>query len=246
MASDPIFNIGKAGLETTDEKVKALMDRMVNSETPGFKQHDVVIRSFPTELQNAMNRLESSEIPQIDGTHYSFTQGALVRTGSPTDLALGAEGFFVIQCQWGEGYTRDGRFTVDRDGRLVTSVGGYPLLGTNGPIMVNPGDSIEVSQSGEIRANEALVDRIQVVKFENPENLQSVNGSIFKDPDYSMYPVYIESPRVVQGYIESSNADIVDQMMDLMTLERVYNLNTKIVTVRDQGLARAIQMGQVQ
>lgn len=242
--SDPILEIGGAGLETTDEKFKSLVNRMVNSETPGFKTSDVTIRSFPLELRSAEQRI-NSQVPKIDGTFYNHVQGSLIRTGNSTDMAIGSSGFFVVLCPWGEGYSRDGRFTVDKDGNLLTTVGNYPLIGQNGPIVVNPSSQIVVMETGEIRADGKTIDRIRVVDFDDKQALESVNGVIFKDTDQNLAVKEIDNPRIVQGYIEASNATIVDQMIDLILLSRLYNQNTKIVSYRDAALTRALEMGKM-
>lgn len=239
------MRIGQSGLETTDEKVKSLMNKMVNAETPGFKGSEVVVRSFPLELQAAEKKLQSEE-PRVEGTFYNHIKGSLMRTGGKTDLALGSDGFFVVLGQWGEGYTRDGRFTLDSEGKLISTVGKFPLLGQNGPIIIPPGTSIEISQNGEVRAGDNLIDRIRVVNFDSLQDLESVNGSIFKNPEGRLNPIEVESPRIVQGYIEASNVNVIDQMMELIYLNRIYNIDTKIVQTRDANLSRALEMGKIQ
>lgn len=242
--SDPILEIGGAGLETTDEKVKSLVNRMVNSETPGFKSSDVTIRSFPLELRAAEQRI-NSQVPKIDGTFYNHVQGSLIRTGKSTDLAIGSTGFFVVLCPWGEGYSRDGRFTIDKNGNLLTTIGNYPLVGQNGPIVVNPSSQILVLETGEIQADGKTIDRIRVVDFENKQALESVNGVVFKDTQQNLAVQEIDNPRMIQGYIEASNAEIIEQMIDLIVLSRLYDQNTKIVSYRDQALTRALEMGKM-
>ena len=112
--TDRILEIGEAGLETTDEKVKKLMDNMVGAQVPGYRKSDVVVRSFPLELQSAQQRLSSSASkPMVEGTFYNNIHGALIKTDNQLDLALGSDGFFVVSGSWGEGYTRDGRFHLD-------------------------------------------------------------------------------------------------------------------------------------
>ncbi|HTY13737.1 MAG TPA: flagellar hook basal-body protein, partial [Candidatus Omnitrophota bacterium] len=180
------------------------------------------------------------------GTFYNHTKGSMIPTGNQTDFALGSDGFFVISCPWGEGYTRDGRFVVDSEGNIVSTVNHYPLLGQNGPIAVPPGTPIELNQSGEIMANGAVIDRIRVVNFQALDQLDSINGAIFRNTDQKQTPQEVDTPRIVQGYVEASNADEVDQMMDLVLLNRVYNMNTKIVTVWDADTTKAIEMGKVQ
>ena len=243
--SDSILRIGQSGLETTDEKVKSLMNKMVNAETPGFKSSDVTVRSFPLELEAAQKRIQA-ETPQVEGTFYNHMQGSLIRTGKNTDLALGSDGFFVILCPWGEGYTRDGRFTINSEGQIVTTVGNYPLLGQNGPLQITPGTEIEIGQDGEVRSGSTVVDRIRVTNFAEKQELESVNGIIFKNTDQQLAPVEIDSPRIISGYIEASNVNIVDQMMEMIYLSRIYSLDTKIVQARDAALTRALDMGKVQ
>lgn len=243
--SDPILEIGAAGLETTDEKVKSLVNRMVNAETPGFKSSDVSVRSFPLELEAAQNKL-SSQKPTVDGTFYNHLQGALIRTGKSTDLVIGTSGFFTIACPWGEGYTRDGRFSIDKDGRIVSTAGNFPLLGKNGPITVNPSSQIQISETGEIRADSIIVDNIRVVDFDDKQSLESVNGVIFKSSNNNAAVKDVENPRIGQGYIEASNAKAVDQMIDLIYLSRLYNLDTKIISIRDASLGKAMEIGRMQ
>ncbi|KAF0133479.1 MAG: flagellar basal-body rod protein FlgG [Candidatus Saganbacteria bacterium] len=243
--NDPILSIGQAGLETTDEKVKSLMNRMVNAETPGFKGSEVVIRSFPQELQSAEKKYQAEE-PRVEKTFYNHAKGPLIKTGGLTDFALGNDGFFVVLCPFGEGYTRDGRFTIDEEGKLVSTVGKYPMLGQNGIIRVPLNQPFEMSQSGEIKAGNNPIDRIRVVNFDLLNSLESVNGVIFKNPENKLQAKEIDSPRVIQGYVEASNVNVVDQMVDLIYLNRIYNLDTTIIRSRDGNLSRAIEMGKSQ
>lgn len=243
--SDQILKIGAEGLESTDDKVESLVNRMVNAETPGFKSSDITVRSFPLELQIAEEKL-STKVPKVDGTFYNFAQGPLVRTGKITDLAIGNNGFFVLLCPWGEGFSRDGRFSIDKDGKVVTTAGNYQLLGNNGPIVVSSGSNIEVTDTGEIRENSQLIDKIRVVDFENKQALESVNGVIFKDSSGNMIKKEIDNPKIVQGYIEASNANVIDQMIDMIYLSRIYGTLTKLISTRDGTMSQAISIGKSQ
>lgn len=244
--SDPIFEIGQAGLQTTEEKVESLVNRMVNAETPGFKGSEVVVRSFPLELEAAEKKYQS-EVPRVESTFTNYEKGTLLNTKNPTDFALSSDGFFVVLGAWGEGYTRDGRFTADSEGRLVSTAGKFPLIGANGPIMIPPGaSSIEMDQSGNLSADGKLIDRIRVVKFDSTQDLEPVNGSVFKNAEGKLNLTEVEAPRILQGYVEGSNVKAVDQMMELVVLNQLYNINTKIIQVRDGELTRALEMGKMQ
>lgn len=241
--TDRIFEIGEAGLASADQRVQKLMDNMVNSKVPGYRKSEAVVRGFPLELQAAEQRIASMR-PQVDGTYYSDIKGALIKTDGKLDLALGSNGYFVLAGQWGEGYTRDGRFQIDRDGRMLSVAGNYPVMGESGPIIVSQGAEIEISQSGVVMADGVEIDRILVVQPELKDSLESLNGSIFKKKDPYTVMLNIESPRVIQGYIEASNVNIIDQMMEMINLERSTAINTKIIQARDASLARAMELGK--
>jgi len=243
--SDPILEIGAQGLETTDQKMQSLMNRMVNTDTPGFKSSDIAIRSFPEELQNAQNRLQAQK-PKVDGSFYDFTPGSFSHTGKNTDFAIGVPGFFVVLCPWGEGYTRDGRFYVNRDGELVSTVGNYPLLGKNGNISIPPGSVITVSDDGQIYTETQVIDKIRIVDFENKQALQSINGVVFRDSLGNLSMQEIENPHIVQGFVEASNSDIVNQMKDLVIVSKQYEFDTKIISNRENAMSQAIGLAKTQ
>ncbi|MFH1386948.1 MAG: flagellar hook basal-body protein [bacterium] len=241
--TDRILEIGQAGLESTDQKVRKMMESIVNSQVPGFKESGVIVRGFPLELEAAQQKLDPVK-PQVEGSYISDVQGALIKTNSPLDLALAGDGYFVIAGPWGDGYTRDGRFQLDRDGRLVTIAGNYPVMGKSGPIVVTPGAEVEFTQSGEIKVDKVVIDQLQVVVPEGKSVLETLNGAIFKRKDPYSVLQEVEVPRVIQGYIESSNVNEVEKMMEMILLERTYNFDTKLVSNRDAMLSRAMELGK--
>ena len=239
---DKILEVGGAGIEGADAKVKALMNRMVNSETPAFKKSNVIVKSFPTYLDEAQ-KMSSTQVPQVVGVQYDQTPGTLLRTGNKTDLAIGGDGFFVLQTPQGERYTRDGRFTLDQDGKLVSVVGNYPVLGISGQMTVNAGDDVEFTGDGKMRVNGEEMNTIKVVKFADPSKLSAVSGSVFKS-DNSAKEEVILSPRIVSGYVEASNVNIIEEMMNLIYLSRLYGLDSKIVSNRDSMMTKAMDIGR--
>lgn len=241
--TDRIFEIGQAGLESTDQRVKKLMDNMVGSEVPGYRKSEAVVRGFPVELDAANSKLSAIK-PQADGSFYSDTPGALIKTDGKLDVALSSDGYFVLSGPWGEGYTRDGRFRLDKDGRLLTVAGNYPVLGRNGPIVITPGAEVQFGQEGQIKVDGVEVDNIRVVQPEQKDSLEIFNGSIFKKKDSYTVLTEIDSPRLIQGFVEASNVNIVDQMTEMILTERIYGLNTKIISTRDANLARAMDLGK--
>lgn len=243
--TDRTFEIGGAALESAEERVRKLMDNIVGSEVPGYKKSEVIVRGFELELDQAEKKLGLVR-PQVEDSFINTSPGTLQRTGNKTDLALGEDGYFVISGPWGEGYTRDGRFQVDKFGQLLTVAGNYPVLGQGGPIMVPPGSEVEFSEKGEVQVNGVVADQLMIVKPDSQGELENLNGSIFKKNNPASIFLSIDAPRVIQGYLETSNSEIVEQMMQMIEGERYYNLNTKLINSRDQNLARAMDLGKVQ
>ncbi len=245
--TDRILEIGRRGLDTTDQNVKAMMNNIVNAQTPGFKKSQVQVNSFPVMLQKAQNKSAGAQamVPEVKSVQQDKTHGALLRTGSPTDLAVVGEGYFALEGASGELYTRDGRFTLDENGVLKSVSGRNSVLGQGGSIAVVPGSSIEIMQNGDIMSDGAKIDTMKIVVFEDPSKLESVNNVVFKIPENGslIYSVN-ENPRVLQGYIEASNVNIMDEMMQMIFLQRVYGFDAKIIQTRDASLTRSLEMGR--
>jgi flagellar basal-body rod protein FlgF len=241
--TDRILEIGKAGLESADQRVRKLMDNMVNSEIPGYKKSDVVVRAFPQALEAASQRA-ASMLPQVEGSYTTNQAGALAKTGNSLDLAIASNGYFVVAGPWGEGYTRDGRLRVDRDGRLLTVAGNFPILGDNGMIVIPEGAVVSIDADGTVRADDAVIDQLKVVIPEKQNDLLAVTGSFFQKGNNKANLVDDPSPRIVTGYVETSNVSIVEEMMDMISLEKIQALNSKLIQTRDASLAKAMDLGK--
>ena len=246
---DRILQISESGIETADLKVKSLMQNMVNARTPGFKESDVVVRAFPLYLERAEARQRAGtvagETSRAEGVFQNPIPGTLLQTGKDTDLAIAGDGYFVIQCPWGEGYTKDGRFRKDTQGSWKSINGDYPLMGMSGAIEVSPGSEITISPQGEVLADKVMVDKIRIVDFAHRDKLGSVGGTIFRMPEgKNLETIELSTPRILQGYLETSNVNVINQMVNLILLSRIYGVNTKVVQTRDLVLSRALEMGK--
>ncbi|MBU1027186.1 MAG: flagellar hook basal-body protein [Candidatus Margulisbacteria bacterium] len=243
--TDRIFEIGKAGLDSADQRVRKLMDNMVSARVPGYKKAETVTRGFPLELEAASKRISAMK-PAVETSYINTQPGALIKTDGKLDMALGSDGYFVLSAPWGDGYTRDGRFQLDRDGRMLSVAGNLPIQGEAGPIIVTPGAQVEFTQTGEIMVDGIMVDKLRVVKPESKDTLETLNGSLFKKKDPFAVMLSVENPRVIQGYVESSNVSVIDLMMEMMELEKTYSLNTQVIKSRSESLARGNELGRSQ
>ena len=173
-------------------------------------------------------------------------------------MALDGEGFFAIEFRSKNGgtsikYTRDGAFTVDRNGYLMTKDGDY-VLNANGAantaggqanyIRVNPNLEVTIDTDGTIYQNNTAVARIGVVDFENYDYLEKYGENLYDTVPGAR--LIASDARIEQGCLEMSNVNIVTEMVDMITITRAYEANQKIITTIDETLDKAVNaVGQV-
>jgi flagellar basal body rod protein FlgG len=174
---------------------------------------------------------------QIGREFVDFAEGPLEQTENPLDLAIQGNGFFRVNTPDGERYTRDGRFLRDADNNLVT-VEGFQVLDDAGQEIQLPDGEVSVSSDGTITVNGQQVAQLGFGVFENPrDELQHTEGNLFSGPGQSTSQ---DVPRVVQGYLESSNANPSQLMTQLVEVARSYEAAQKLVQNQDELLGKSI------
>src|SRR5690606_12854265 len=157
-----------------------------------------------------------------DGTFSDMTAGTLRATGNPLDMALEGDGFFTVETPAGARYTRDGRFTLDGEGWLVT-LEGHRVLGEAGPIQTQ-GTDVHVTERGVLWVDGAPVAVLAVVDFPDPQGLTREGGSLWAASEWSGEPVPAAA-RVHGGYLEEANVNVVMTMVELIAAHRAYEAN---------------------
>ncbi|MBN2158103.1 MAG: flagellar basal-body rod protein FlgF [Spirochaetes bacterium] len=193
---------------------------------------------------------------EVNEVYTDFNQGALQRTENDFDFALEGRGFMTVQTERGERYTRNGSFTINQDGTLMNH-NGYPVLGENGIIRVQHNNFI-VNERGEIIVNSAInpndiasmanndwsqpivLDRLKLVDFEKIRELKKEGDSLWKETEFSGPPVPPGNLKVIQGFLEKSNVNMIREMVDMIEVQRSYEANQKAVTTHDAELGRLI------
>jgi flagellar basal-body rod protein FlgG len=178
-------------------------------------------------------------------------QGDMIVTNNPLDIAITGDGFFQIQLPNGEtAYTRDGTFHLDSQG-VIVNTNGYPLL----PNITIPQDAVHINigsdgtvsviQAGQTQS--AVVGNIQTASFINPAGLEAIGKNLYK-PTSASGDSIIGTPgennlgALEQGFLESSNVKVVEEMVDLITTQRAYEFNSKSVQTADQMLRTTTQL----
>lgn len=195
---------------------------------------------------------------ELNEVFTNFNQGSLQRTENHFDLALEGRGFFTVLTERGERFTRDGSFTINQEGILMTH-NGNPVMGENGIIRVHHNNFI-VNEFGEIVvngdlsadardvvsmasndwANPVVIDRLKIVDFENIREIKKEGDSMYRETEYSGPPLPPGEYKVIQGFLEKSNVNIVREMVDMIEVNRSYEANQKTVTSHDQTLGKLI------
>jgi flagellar basal-body rod protein FlgF len=215
-------------------------NNLANANTTGFKRD----RLFVEELTAAAAENPTTDPLSVNTRHWTeFTNGAFNPTAGPLDFALQSDGFFVVNDGQNEFYTRDGHFERNADGQLVDTMG-RAVQGDGGNITL-PAGLVTVSPDGYVSVNGAVVDRLRVVKFDDPQALQKASGSAFtKSDDAAETPV--DNPVVRQGFLETSNVDTVKEMVEMISTARNYEINAKLLTTQDDTLRHAVnEIGRV-
>ncbi|MBN2898225.1 MAG: flagellar hook-basal body complex protein [Clostridia bacterium] len=167
-----------------------------------------------------------------------FTQGNLQQTARAQDVAIRGEGFFTIETEFGDLYTRNGSFHLDGNGELKTS-DGYSVQGLNGTIKLE-NDSFQVNELGEIIVDGTLVDKLKLVNFSNTGDLVKIGGSFFRAKNEMQGEMVDFDGEIAQGYIENSNASVINEMIRMISLSRNYESGQKVVSTIDEAIGKAI------
>ncbi|MBE5923050.1 MAG: flagellar basal-body rod protein FlgF [Lachnospiraceae bacterium] len=255
---------GWTGMVNEQKRLDVITNNMANSDTTGYKKQGVTSQSFDDELTLRIhNDNEYSGVHykignmnlgvKIGETYHDFSQGSLRETGNTYDLALSGDGFFTIQTTNKQGqtttkYTRDGSFTVNTEGYLVTKDGDY-VLDKNGKTIQIPGaqtaPEVAVDVKGNILVNGNNIAQIGIARFNNPQALLLYGENMFEATDAAGL-VADDTTAVHQGYLEMSNTNVIKEMVDMITITRAYEAGQKIVQTMDETLDKSVnEIGRV-
>ncbi len=238
------------------KKMDVITNNMANVNTAGFKKDTVVFESFPDLLTKRINDTKNtSNIGSMSLSHdvgevfTYFTQGQMNQTNNKMDLAIsddnGSEtptpAFFTVgvrDSQSGElkeYYTKDGSFVLNSDNQLVTK-DGHMVLGQNGPITLQPGD-FTVNEKGNIVQNGAIIDTLKITQFSDATKLRKYGDNLIENTDGETTQF---TGSVLQGFSEESNVNVINEMVDMITVMRAYEANQKVLQSHDSLLEKAV------
>ncbi len=248
--------VSKTGLSAQDKRLTTISNNLSNVATNGFKRDRVAFEDLLYQIhrQPGASSTQDTELPsglqlgtgvRTVGTQKIFTQGSLQTTGEALDVAINGRGFFEIQMPDGTAaYTRDGQFQLSANGEMVNSSG----------LTLNPGitipenaSTVSIGIDGVVTAviagggGTVNVGNLTLVDFINPAGLQALGGNLYAEtvssgnPQQSM-PGQNGMGSLVQMSLENSNVDVVEELVDMITTQRAYEMNSRVISTADQML----------
>ncbi|MFA5985042.1 MAG: flagellar basal-body rod protein FlgG [Methylococcaceae bacterium] len=249
--------VAKTGLEAQQTRIAVISNNLANGSTTGFKKSRAVFEDLIYQnirqvgAQSTQNTLLPSGLQLGTGVRTVATQklhiqGNLQQTENSMDVAINGRGFLQILAPNGDiYYTRDGSFQLDANGQIVTA-GGFPL----DPAITVPTDAISITigrdgtisalQPGSATPNQ--LGQIQLADFVNPTGLEPIGENLYRESAASGAPV-IGTPgdqeygALFQGSLESSNVNVVEELVSMIETQRSYEMNSKVISTVDQMLS---------
>ncbi|HXS20212.1 MAG TPA: flagellar basal-body rod protein FlgG [Steroidobacteraceae bacterium] len=251
----------KTGLDAQQTEMAVISNNLANVNTTGFKQDRAVFEDllYQNQTQAGADTSQTTQSPsgmsigtgtQVVATEKDYSQGSLTQTGNPLDVAVQGQGFFQIQMPDGTtAYTRDGTFQTNAQGQLVTSSGYLVQPGITIPqgaqsVTIGSDGTVSVTLAGQSAATQ--IGQLQLANFINPPGLQPVGQNLLVQSASSGSP-QTGSPgqnglgTLSQGHLESSNVNVVEELVNMIQTQRAYEMNSKAINTVDQMLQYATQ-----
>jgi len=254
--------IAKTGLDAQQTQLDVISNNLANVNTAGFKRGRAVFEDLlhQTLRQPGAQSSQQTQLPtglQLGtgvrpvASERVFTQGNLQQTSNPFDIAVNGQGFFQVSLPDGTlAYTRDGSFHLDAQGQLVTSSGysvspAITIPANAQTVTVGRDGTVSVTQQGQ--ASNTQVGTLQLANFINPAGLQGQGENLYVETAASGSPT-TNTPGsngvgvLSQGYVETSNVNVVEELVNMIQTQRAYEINSKAVQTSDQMLQRLSQL----
>ncbi len=224
--------IAASGMVVRQAQMEVLSHNLSNVNTVGFRTEEMASEERPIGTARL-------GVSQAGGVRrwLNLAPGPVQPTGEPLDLALVGEGFFLVQAQEGIRLTRDGRFSVSQDGRLVLR--GMPVLGEGGEIVVGE-EPFQVANDGRILRGETEIGRLRVVTVSSPQELGREGQGLFRVTREEAVRG-LEGPMVLQGHLEGSNADPIRMMIQIIEALRAFESQQQVIQTLDRLGEKAIR-----
>ncbi|MBB4152314.1 flagellar basal-body rod protein FlgG [Sphingomonas jinjuensis] len=255
------MHIARTGLDAQDMRMRVISNNLANVNTTGFKRDRAAFETLAYQTVTAPGAASSSESKyatglnlgtgvKIQGTARIDTQGSMQTTGNSLDLAMDGDGYFQVQMPGGQlGYTRAGNFSRSPEGLMITSEGYQVMPGITVPegttnITIGTDGTVSATVPGSTSAQQ--IGQIQVASFPNAAGLQAGGDNYLLESAASGaanlgVPGQDGRGNIRQGMLESSNVNVVEELVDMIETQRAYEVNSKMISATDEMLKNVNQ-----
>ncbi len=259
---DKTLRTASTGLSAQQRYIEIISNNLANVNTTGFKKtrpefQDLLYETLRPAGNTArtgvepLNEVQIGSGTELVATTKIFGQGDIHQTNNRLDIAINGDGFFIVRRPDNTyAYTRDGSFQLDRNGLIVTSQGyfldpGITIADDVMDVKIKRDGIIEILREGSV--DEEAVGNIELARFVNPAGLRSIGDNLFVETPGSGRAIFDRPGEnntgvLYQSHLEASNVDIVDEMVNMITAQRSYELNSKAVKTADDVLAMAVNL----
>jgi len=220
-------------------QMDVVANNMANINTTGFKAEDLLFKQYdmPVAADNDFPGSQTVAYTEDWATVHNMTTGALDQTGNPLDLALSGPGFLSVQTPAGTRYTKAGSLAINAQGTLV-DLSGNPVLSTSGPVQFDSNDSdIIISKDGTISTSQGTKGKLAIAEFADPQAMTREGKNLWNGPA----PIAPTETSVVQGSVERSNVSPVEEMAQMIRVQRAYEQMADLMSRQDDLRNNAVQ-----
>ena len=255
------LNIAATGMAAQETQLNTIANNLANANTVGYKRQNAEFEDLLYQTVRSPGLTEGGNVvptstqvgtgSRIVATSRSFAQGGIQQTGNPLDVAIQGSGFLMVMRQDGTpAYTRAGTLKLDAQGRMTTTDGlplDPPITVPSTAINVTIGADGTVTATQQGQTNQTTLGQLQITTFPNSDGLNALGQNLYQATDSSGRP-QTGTPgldgrgSIMQGAVESSNVDVVTEMVQLIGAQNAYEMNSKVVSAADQMLQNATQM----
>lgn len=224
------------------KQMDIVSNNMANMNTAGFKQDDALFTSYLVQTPEAKG-IGSTPLYFTEdfGTFQNFAEGAITVTGNTFDVALKGDAFFCVDTDNGERYTKKGQFALDADSKLVTGDGAVVMSENNEPFFIAPGETdIRISENGDVMTENGVIGRLKLASFADNQKLLKVAGTMYENVSGNAVAYGANNVRVIQGAIEKSNVEPIQEMTRLINLQRSYEYVQQMIDEEHDRISNTI------
>lgn len=221
---------GAEAMRASERRMEAIATNLANISVTGYKRRSTTTESFDVALRGELRRHVRTKVA------VNHAQGPLQHTGEKLDLALSGEGYFAVETQAGEAYTRGGKFRIDQDG-VLQNLDGYAVAWEGARGFIDPaGEEVMVDPEGQVWQGTNQVGRLRIVGFDDPSKLEPDRKGYLHAPDGLRETAHQANVR--QGHLESSNVSPMEEMVALISAQRSFEATARLMGMIEQSYHR--------